>query len=238
MEHKDFVQLNDGDAIFYSKFEVTNKQYKLFLEDIKNKNRSKYSECMVKSEYWTKNEKFSYNKPFERNYFSHKAYNEHPVVNISYEAAQEYCKWLNTQLGDEKDNYYFRLPTEKEFNDLVNTVSIKYDSDDVGDYKKSGLHFNLKFEGNYPQDGGFYTVIANNAIVKMTIDSKAEGTKKQYVQNKYGIQHIIGNVHEFIDGGNYIGGGWDSFPSEVTKIEAYKEPNPTVGFRIVKVAKS
>jgi len=188
---------------------------------------------MVKSENWTKDEKFSYNEPFERNYFSHKAFDEFPVVNISFEAAKAYCEWL----GERSNDFYFRLPTVEEFNSLMNSVTIKYNSDEVKDYQESGFHFNLKFEGNYPIDGGFYTVIANNAIVKMTIGRKAEGTKKQYVQNKHGIQHIIGNVQEFLKGGKYSGGGWDSLPSEVSKIQKYKEPNPRVGFRVIMEAK-
>ena len=93
---KDFVQLNEGDSIFYSKFEVTNKQYKEFLEDIKDENRHLFLVCAVKSEYWSFKELRSLGKAHERNYFNHAVYDEFPVVNITYEAAKYYCKLCST----------------------------------------------------------------------------------------------------------------------------------------------
>jgi len=38
-----------------------------------------------------------------------------PVINVSWEEAKEYCKWLNKKLGLGEKTGYYRLPTEAEW---------------------------------------------------------------------------------------------------------------------------
>ena len=228
----DFHKIKKSDSIFYSKYEVTNIQYKSFLKSVMDGDSSNYSELKINNLGWIEEYRFSFNKPMARNYHAHIAFDNYPVVNISFDAALKYCDWLN--IIDETEKYYYRLPTQSEFLFLVKTVNIKYDSDNIMDYDQCDFNFNLKFEGNYTIDGGMFTVIANEEV-HAYLGRRANMEK--YKQNKAGIMHIIGNVSEMLDNANYTGGNWDSLPSEVLSIKKYTKPLPTLGFRIVKVLK-
>jgi len=227
MISNDFVQLVEGDSIYFSKYEITNIQYKEFLNDIKRQDPELYERCKVEPQYWVIDFPKSYNNPMERNYFSHYYFDYYPVVNIPFLGAIEYCNWLNRKLNTKDKNVYFRLPQEKEFMKLINTVTVKFDSDNVVDYKE--LNFNLKFEGNYVADASMYPVVSNDKF-----DEKSY-RKNKYIQNPFGVSHVVGNVQELLASGNYIGGGWDSFPSEVYKVREMIRPDSRVGFRIVMV---
>jgi len=230
LELGDFVSLSKNDTLFYSKFEVTNKQYRIFLDDIPLADLRQFERFRVKSEFWSISLGDVFIAPIERNYFDHVAYDEYPVVNITPEGAKAYCQWLNGKIADKNENIYFRLPNRDEFNRLLSTVAIKYDSDRSADYEK--FSFNLKFEDGYSIDGGHFSVIANNN------SNYLGNTKKKYVQNRLGFQHVVGNVQEMLENGNYTGGGWDTLPSEVTIEQAFEQPDPRIGFRLVMVKKA
>ena len=73
---------------YISAYKVTNKQYKVFIDETKHKAPS----------YWKNN-----------TYPQEKA--DHPVLNISYSDAVAYCDWLSTKYN----SWSFRLPTEAEW---------------------------------------------------------------------------------------------------------------------------
>ncbi len=101
-------------AFYISKGEVTNKEYRLFLADLKASNKMElYNMALPDTSLWKK-----ISPAFADYYFSHPAYDEYPVVNISYEAAQEYCKWFTDKMNavpKSKYVYQFRLPEREEF---------------------------------------------------------------------------------------------------------------------------
>jgi hypothetical protein len=108
----------------------------------------------------------------------------------------------------------FRLPTDQEFEQLIKSVEIKFDSDDISDYAQ--FNFNLRFEGNFPADGGLYT-----------------SSVHEYIQNEEKICSIIGNVCEFTQTGESMGGSWFCYPSEAKLISKYESPDPRIGFRVI-----
>lgn len=76
---------------------ITNLEYKAFLADLLARNRNEdYLACEVHTENWAKH---GCNKLAD-DYFQEKTYNDFPVVNISYEAAKVFCKWLEEETGD------------------------------------------------------------------------------------------------------------------------------------------
>jgi formylglycine-generating enzyme len=73
------------------------------------------------SSCWATDFRYSYNQPLVKNYFCHKAFDQYPVVGVSWNQAKAYCQWLTTEVnasraakGKEPLPAY-RLPTEAEW---------------------------------------------------------------------------------------------------------------------------
>src|SRR5690554_3742878 len=103
---------------YINKFEITNKAYSLFLENYSGK-ISKET-ISIKNYLWTDNElNIPSNRMYKDLYHSTKKWENHPVVNITQEAAKTYCKWLTEQYNSNPEREFkkvvFRLPTEKEW---------------------------------------------------------------------------------------------------------------------------
>jgi hypothetical protein len=73
---------------------ITNLEYKTFLADLLAQNRDEdYLKCQVLNENWSKQ---GY-PTLANTYFQDKTFNDFPVVNVSYEAAKLFCKWLEDE---------------------------------------------------------------------------------------------------------------------------------------------
>jgi formylglycine-generating enzyme len=162
----------------------TQKRNKFIKE---HKNVRIYPDTLV----WIRDFAYSYNEPMTRNYFWHPAFDDYPVVGVNWHMARAFC-WWRTKLwntyraGDrgEVNTEEFRLPTEAEW---------EYASrggHDLAPYPWGGyytrnakgcLMANFKpGRGNYPEDGGQYTVKAD-----------------AYFPNDYGLFNMSGNVSEW-----------------------------------------
>lgn len=139
---------------------------------------------------WIRDFAYSYNEPMARNYFSHPAYDDYPVVGVSWKMAKAFSYW-RTQMWDafrphEPNSEDFRLPTEFEWEyaarggrDLAPYPWGAYNLRNA----KGCLLGNFKpGRGNYPEDGGMYTV---NAYM--------------YFPNDYGLYNMAGNVAEWTE---------------------------------------
>jgi formylglycine-generating enzyme required for sulfatase activity len=93
------------DAFYIGEFEVTNQEYKKFIDDEGYKNR----------EYWSNGGFGRFGKPL---HWNDEVYNgggipgneNFPVVGVSWFEAAAYCSWLSAQTGS-----VYRLPTEAEW---------------------------------------------------------------------------------------------------------------------------
>jgi sulfatase modifying factor 1 len=148
---------------------------------------------------WVRDFSYSYNEPMSKKYYAHPAFGNYPVVGINWKQASAFCEWrtqyLNAFLASKKRNPEsdFRLPTEAEWEYAARGGRSQSPYPWGGPYlrnKKGCLLANFKpGRGNYPEDGGFYTVRAD-----------------AYWPNDFGLYNMAGNVAEWTSSLYYEGG--------------------------------
>lgn len=153
---------------------------------------------------WIRDFSYSYNEPMTKRYYSHPAFGNYPVVGVNWKQASVFCEWrthyLNSflekkHLATESD---FRLPTEAEW-EYAARGGRSQSMFPWGNYylrnKKGCLLANFKpGRGNYPEDGGFYTVRAdaywpNDFGLYCMAGNVAEWTSSFYYEGSYNFQH-------------------------------------------------
>ena len=147
---------------------------------------------------WIRDFAYSYNEPMTKRYFSHPAFGNYPVVGVNWKQANAFSEWrthlLNSYLDSKKRSQEsdFRLPTEAQW-EYAARGGRSQSMFPWGNYylrnKKGCLMANFKpGRGNYPEDGGFYTVRADS-----------------YWPNDYGLYNMSGNVAEWTSSIYYEG---------------------------------
>ena len=171
--------------------------------------RSKY---LVKTDYavypdtlvWIRDFTYSYNEPATKKYFAHPAYGNYPVVGVSWKQATAFAEWrthlMNSFLSNKKmtTESDFRLPTEAEWEYAARggrSQSMYPWGSPYLRNQKGCLLANFKpGRGNYPEDGGFYTVKAdaywpNDFGLYCMAGNVAEWTSSLYYEGAYNFQH-------------------------------------------------
>lgn len=143
------VKLND--TLFASKYEVSNSLYKDFISYSLLYNKTELNDIQIDSSNWRSLE-FD-NEPFAQYYHLHPAYFKYPVVNISYEGAILFCKWLTECYNNYPKRKFkkviFRLPSKEEWElttkDLNNKPDLENNSSilAIDSYKDSNGLFNI-----------------------------------------------------------------------------------------------
>ena len=150
---------------------------------------------------WMREFDYSYNEPMTEGYFSHPAYDEYPVVGVTWEQARAFSNWsskfwnisregLNEGKKKNKRVFteapYFRLPTEYEFEYAARGGRLSATYPWGLNYLRNGkgcLLANFKpGRGDYSADGGFYTVEVAH-----------------YNPNDFGLSDMSGNVSEWTE---------------------------------------
>ena len=157
-------------------------------ELIKEESVNVYPDTLV----WIRDFTYSYNEPMTRNYFWHPAYDNYPVVGVNWKQAKAFCVWRSKFMNDWRemlgelpvDN--FRLPNEFEWEYASRGGQPLNPYPWGGPYlrnSKGCILANFKpGRGNYPDDGGFYTVKVNS-----------------YWPNDFGLYNMSGNVAEWTE---------------------------------------
>lgn len=153
---------------------------------------------------WIRDFSYAYNEPYARKYFSHPSYGSYPVVGVNWKQATAFCEWrthyLNSYLERNKrmTENEFRLPTEAEWEYAARGGRSQVPFPWGGPYlrnKKGCLLANFKpGRGNYPEDGGMYTVPAqtywpNDFGLYQMAGNVAEWTSSLYYEGAYNFQH-------------------------------------------------
>ncbi|MDP3311853.1 gliding motility lipoprotein GldK [Lutibacter sp.] len=140
---------------------------------------------------WIRDFNYSYNDPMHQDYFYHQAYNDYPVVGISWLQARAFCRWRtkkkNNFLNSKKNAVnvpQFRLATEAEWEFAARGGLENATYPWGGPYTTSDRGcFLANFKptrGNYAVDGALYTMEA-----------------KSFNPNDFGLYNMSGNVSEW-----------------------------------------
>ncbi len=251
-ELKDFALIPEGivrldtnkinmKAFYISIFEVSNKQYREFLDSLKkNNNIDKFKTAQIDSTLWSKIGSNNFNQPMVDYYGRHPAYNNYPVVNISYEGALLYCEWLtkkyNAMNKDKSIEYNFTLPTKLQWIRAARGSStFEYSWMKIGK-NREGIQGNFKLLNyaniHYNPVTLKYEIIETELSTARNNDITAP--VYSYWPNVFGVYNMSGNVAEmlfekgFAIGGSYKDSGYDV---RVESIQSYQGAAPYIGFR-------
>ncbi len=141
---------------------------------------------------WVFDYAYSYNEDQTRMYFAHPAYDDYPVVGVSWKQARAFCHWrtqlLNNYLGSRGYTFMsdFRLPLESEWEYAARGGIALSPYPWGGPYNKNGrtcfLSNHKPGRGNYSSDGGSYTLVVAH-----------------YAPNDFGLYDMAGNVAEWCE---------------------------------------
>lgn len=141
---------------------------------------------------WIRDFTFSFNEPLTEKYFSHVAYDDYPLVGVTWAQAVAFCSWRTKQLNTFQEMIKnpgvmdYRLPSEVEW-----------------EYAARGGHqMTLYPWGSYytrNQEGSF---VANFKPMRgnYVSDSRTNVTTMKvanYIPNSYGLYDMAGNVAEW-----------------------------------------
>lgn len=139
---------------------------------------------------WVRDFTYSFNEPMANMYFWHPAYDDYPVVGVTWKQTIAFNRWrtqlMNSFREQRYENYIqdFRLPTEAEWEKAARGGLALSPYPWGGPYirnRKGCFLGNFKpMRGNYVDDGGFHTVKATS-----------------YSPNDYGLYCMAGNVAEW-----------------------------------------
>ena len=154
------------------------------------------------------------NEVYMRNYFSNSAYNDYPVVGVTWEQANAFCAWrteyLLKGLGPAaRFVQRYRLPTEAEWEYAArgkDGTEFPWENEDVASGKGC-------FYANFKPDNGNYTKDGNLITSKVGI----------YSANTNGLYDMAGNVAE-----------WTSTIYTEAGVDAMNDVNPQLRYNAAK----
>lgn len=183
---------------------------------------------------WVRDFTYSFHDPMTNMYFWHPAYDNYPVVGVTWQQAKAFSIWrtqlLNSWLLSMGDIFVndFRLPTEAEWEraargDLVNSA---YPWGGPYIRNESGCFLgNFKpMRGRYFEDGGFHTVKAysynpNGWGLYCMSGNVSEWCETAYDESMYEFSHDLNTEHR------YDAMDWDppSMKRKVTRGGSWKD---------------
>ena len=155
---------------------------------------------------WIKDFSYSYNEPLTRLYFSHAAYNDYPVVGVTWKQAVAFAHWRTNNSdyyagkpgrADQKVDGIYRLPTEAEWEYAARGNSKSNAMYPWGSpytrTKEGRLLANFK-----PGRGDYFGGDAKNDNIYTT-------KVKSYTENDFRLFDMAGNVAEWTSSVFYEG---------------------------------
>lgn len=213
------------DSFYIRSYEVSNIEYREFIKEIRKKDKALSKDMLPDTVVWKT--KLAYNDPFVEHYYRHPAYNDYPVVGITYEQAEYYCKWLTEKYMQEERRKFkkvqFKLPTVKQWryaaNGGRNLVRFPWGGPSM-QHKKGQWMANfwvIEQHSIYRRTFKVPSVSGNELEEEFPVGrSRSSGTNAgitapvlSYYSNGYGLYNMAGNVEEYMkEKGITKGGSW------------------------------
>ena len=230
-EDKPFVQETPStdrfefniDSFFMGKFEISNGNYLEFVTDVLATNPLLAQSYLPDTLVWR--DKMGFNEKYTEYYFRHPAYQNHPVVGVSYNQMVAYALWRTEKYDANEDRRFkkvrFRIPTEDEWEYAAKgglTLSnLTWGSNSTLDYKGNaranframsqlGIYRDsavVEFQGETKMRQVF---LSNGHPMERSsyysvINNYADVTApvNAYNPNGYGLYNMSGNVEEMVN---------------------------------------
>lgn len=239
-------------SYFIQQAEVTNLEYRTFLFDLLIQERKdEFLAAQPDQTQWSTLTKEK--NAYEDYYFSHPAYDNYPVVNISRKGAEMYCVWLtketNSTLKDGEKVNDVRIPTRAEWVKAASNdgKQLPYSWDAQLTRNNEGIYL-----ANYKMSAEEYAKIDTSLSVNMKANSNdLTAPSRSYFPNAYGLYNMCGNVAEMVnntkindkgfqmtwDGIGTAGGSWMNTAEEIKiyspdPFKGVENAHPAIGFRV------
>ncbi|MGK7389309.1 MAG: SUMF1/EgtB/PvdO family nonheme iron enzyme [Candidatus Cyclobacteriaceae bacterium M2_1C_046] len=177
--------------------EITNNEYRQFMDRILEDSISVLGEDFIMAEYypdttvWVKDFTHHMGDPIMDYYYWHPGYDDYPVVGVDWEAAAYFSKWRTSYWNDFRASVgevpmpAFRLPSEAEWEYAArggrDMAKYPWGNPYIRNSKGCMLANFKPGRGNYYDDGFAYSAPV-----------------AQYFPNDYGLYDMSGNVAEWV----------------------------------------
>lgn len=196
-------------AFYMSQTEVTNLQYKNFYKDMVSLvGKDSASFYIPDTNSFSKDLPYAFVEPMTKNYYSHPAYDNYPVIGVSWLQASGFIKWVNLKMEKiyeehpDWDNKYalnnFRIPTEMEWEYAAKGT---YDVEARTPPYSWGSELMHAEKGNVIWNGNFGPILDKSGVeIKSHLADNAFFIAKanSYQPNNFGIYNMSGNVNEWV----------------------------------------
>jgi len=179
------------------------------------------------TQVWISDFQMSYNEPMRDYYFVHPAYNDYPVVGVSYLQATMYCQWYSDANGQrEKDEYQivYRLPSELEWERAASVVAEKRSKKSSGSPVNNNFMRNSKgayisnfrpSANNFGQDGAMYPAPVQSYYTNDAGCYNMQGNVAEWTSTA-----LVYPVGQYTDEGYIIKGGAWTLPEAACTVGA------------------
>ena len=232
---------------YASDIELSNEQYYLFLKDLLNQGLfEQFEKYSIEPTNWKASLPAGFGSLPDEELFEHGHPEDPrmPVVNISYEAAEQYCKWRTNAYNASESKYKlfkkveFYIPTEKEW------IIAARGGHEQSPYPWGGYYFK-NAKGSVLANVNLYFSEYDSIQQQFVKGSYSEspgadqiytlGPAGGYFPNNFGLYNVAGNAAEMVQERAFtLGGSWLD-PVHYVQIgeRHYRElPNPAVGVRV------
>lgn len=218
------VKISQGFYMDETEVTITSwMEYMYWVEKVYGKESEQYLATYPDTNVW--------NNPFRTHYFNHPAYRDYPMVGITWQQANEFCKWRSDRVTEyllikkEKNpkliiptKITYRLPTTEEWKKIAS----------AGYSEKTQKRLDKKYSEQ--AKANFKTELKSDSIQTTTAPVFS------YWPNKYGVYNILGNVAEMTsEKGISKGGSWVNPEEDATLNNEFKydQSENWLGFRCV-----
>jgi gliding motility-associated lipoprotein GldK len=141
---------------------------------------------------WVRDYTYSYNEPLTKQYFAHVAFDDYPVVGVTWDQAKAFCHWRTKMINDFQSRMEvagvqdYRLPTEAEWEYAAR-----------GGHERTlyswGSYYTRNimgcFKANFKPNRGNYVADSESSTTTMKVGS--------FDPNDYKLYDMAGNVAEW-----------------------------------------